>query len=197
MPLMVRIQRDRNRVSSRNRPWLSIGVASMSPRRSLTTKVLPSRMLTVLSGMSGLPCVERGVHEGGPCAEAEHDRRAERPVALLVNDPAQGRDDDVDLAAQQPDQVLARRADGGDVDGSLVVRQREVTVVDDQYAQRLVSDQQAHAPGDSGERRRLRLPPLSRDLALLTLVFHDIVLPSLWRHRPLPRPSILPLSAVD
>ena len=36
MPLMVSTQRDRKRVSLRNRPWLSVGVASMSQARLLT-----------------------------------------------------------------------------------------------------------------------------------------------------------------
>ena len=52
MPLTVRIQRDRKRVSLRKSPWFSVGVASRSPRGSLTTKVLPSRIETVSSGMT-------------------------------------------------------------------------------------------------------------------------------------------------
>src|SRR6267378_3437258 len=49
---MVRTQRERKRVSQANRPCVSTGVASMLPARSLTTKVLPSRMLTVFSAMA-------------------------------------------------------------------------------------------------------------------------------------------------
>jgi len=45
-PLIVRIHFDRNRVSKENRPLVSSGVASMSPRLSQTTNVFPSRMLT-------------------------------------------------------------------------------------------------------------------------------------------------------
>src|SRR3989440_5707681 len=51
MPSMVRTQRERKRVSQANRPCVSTGVASMLPARSLTTKVLPSRMLTVFSAI--------------------------------------------------------------------------------------------------------------------------------------------------
>ena len=46
VPLTVRTQRDRNRVSNENSPVGSVGEASMSPRLSLTTNVLPSRMRT-------------------------------------------------------------------------------------------------------------------------------------------------------
>src|SRR5467141_1798547 len=49
---MVKTQRERKRVSQANRPCVSAGVASMLPARSLTTKVLPSRMLTVFSGIA-------------------------------------------------------------------------------------------------------------------------------------------------
>ena len=62
---MVRTQRDRNRVSSMNSPWFSVGVASMSPRRSLTTKALPSRMLTVLSAIAQVSLPSNGVCTNG------------------------------------------------------------------------------------------------------------------------------------
>src|SRR4029077_19643982 len=48
---MVRTQRDRNRVSYVNRPVGSSSEASISPRESLTTNVLPSRILTMSSLM--------------------------------------------------------------------------------------------------------------------------------------------------
>src|SRR5580765_8300288 len=190
MPLTVRIHRDRNRVSSRNRPWLSIGVASMSPRRPLTTNVLPSRMLTELRDMSGLLCVERGVHEGRSRAKAQHDPGPEPAVAFLIDESAQRSDDDVHLAAQQLDQILARRADGGDVDRSLVVREGEVTIVDDEHPQRLVPDRQAYAPADAGESGRVRLPPLCLGLAPVTLVLHDAALQPSGVTAGLPRSSI-------
>jgi len=57
IPLTVSSQRERKRVSQPNRPWVSVGRASMSPRMSLTTKVLPSRMLIMRLGT--------GVFSGG------------------------------------------------------------------------------------------------------------------------------------
>ena len=48
----VSTQRDRNRVSHAKRPPGSVADASMSPRRSLTTKVLPSRICTSPSVMT-------------------------------------------------------------------------------------------------------------------------------------------------
>ena len=45
-PSMVRTHFDRNRVSNEKRPVGSVSDASMSPRASLTTNVLPSRILT-------------------------------------------------------------------------------------------------------------------------------------------------------
>src|SRR5260370_18407036 len=62
---MVRTQRERKRVSHANRPWVSTGVASMSPARSLTTKVLPSRMLTVFSAI--------GITHGSLNTQAQRD----------------------------------------------------------------------------------------------------------------------------
>src|SRR5260370_38685823 len=62
---MVRTQRERKRVSHANRPWVSTGVASMLPARSLTTKVLPSRMLTVFSAIA--------ITHGSLNAEAQRD----------------------------------------------------------------------------------------------------------------------------
>jgi hypothetical protein len=48
-PLTVRIHFDRKRVSNENSPVGSVRDASMSPRSSLMTKVLPSRILTTES----------------------------------------------------------------------------------------------------------------------------------------------------
>src|SRR5438477_13207212 len=47
-PSTVRIQRERNRVSHAKSPRASVGEASISPRKSLTTKLLPSRTLIVV-----------------------------------------------------------------------------------------------------------------------------------------------------
>src|SRR4029079_11346552 len=155
MPLMVRIQRDRKRVSSRNRPWLSVGVASMSPRRSLTTNMLPSRMLTVLSDMgSRVLSVERGVDERGARAQAEDHLDAKFAVAVLADLAAQRRHDRVELAPQQLHQQLTGRAPDGHGDTATVLLQRQVSVVDHQHAMRLIAHHQAYPSGHAGQRRR-------------------------------------------
>src|SRR6185503_11893712 len=89
-PLMVKIQRERNRVSSRNKPWVSVGDASRSPRRSLTTNSLPSRMLMVPSDISRPPLGEDRRRR----TERQQRGQAEPPVPLDLNEPPlQGRHD--------------------------------------------------------------------------------------------------------
>src|SRR5260370_32541345 len=96
---MVRTQRERKRVSHANRPWVSTGVASMLPARSLTTKVLPSRMLTVFSAIAitygSLHAETQGEVAGNNDRTA--DRR--RDEVLLARQAADG---DVGITCQDP-----------------------------------------------------------------------------------------------
>jgi hypothetical protein len=112
-------------------------------------------MLTVLSGTAHTSLPSKGVCTKGKPARRPSAIVAPSSVALLANEPAQPATTML-ISPRRSLIRFARRADDGDVDRFLVVGQR-VTIVDDQHAQRLVPDRQAHAPTDSGE-RRLRLP---------------------------------------
>src|SRR5438132_13320093 len=87
---MVRTQRERKRVSQANRPCVSTGVASMLPARSLTTKVLPSRMLTVFSAI----VITHGSLNAQP----------KRQVAVDPDRTADRRGDEVLLAGNNSDE---------------------------------------------------------------------------------------------
>src|SRR6266404_282540 len=81
---MVRTQRDRNRVSYVNRPVGSSSEASISPRGSLTTNVLPSRILT-RSSLMGLrpPALHRPrgtLNNARACGSASADSWLPRVV---------------------------------------------------------------------------------------------------------------------
>ena len=67
-PFTVSTQVERKRVSKENRPVGSVSDASMSPRGSLTTKVFPSRILTMPVAHDRLPFVvdPRFAGAGGP-----------------------------------------------------------------------------------------------------------------------------------
>src|SRR5260370_33771327 len=109
---MVRIQRERKRVSHANRPWVSTGVASMLPARSLTTKVLPSRMLTVFSAIA--------------ITHRSLNAQTKRQVAGDADRTADRRRDEVLLAGDDADERVA--VAGQDAVGS------DETPADDQVA---------------------------------------------------------------
>src|SRR6185503_19098291 len=105
-PSTVRIQRDRKRVSLWKRPWVSVGDASTSPRRSLTTNVLPSKMLTVESAIvpsSGRSLLRAAYEAVKPLGQ--------RVVALDLHAALQCRREQVLLPPNNPHEVRLLAAD--------------------------------------------------------------------------------------
>ena len=125
-PPTVSTHVDRKRVSNENRPVGSVIDASMSPRSSLTTNVLPLRILTCAPSTSRQPAVSLGAvaareTASGPPAADRPRRRSERA-------PQRGRHRVV-FATHEPIEQLAvglHRA----VSLARAARHRDVAAVD-------------------------------------------------------------------
>src|SRR6266851_2439860 len=139
---MVRTQRERKRVSQANRPCVSTGVASMLPARSLTTKVLPSRMLTVFSAIA--------ITHGSLNAETQ------REVAGHTDRTADRRRDEVLLARNDADEGVG--ITGQDAVGPAgIVTDGKVAPIDRDPAATRALDVELHGPADVVE--QTNMPP--------------------------------------
>src|SRR6202171_3276052 len=137
---MVRTQRERKRVSQANRPCVSTGVASMLPARSLTTKVLPSRMLTVFSAIA--------ITHGSLNAETQ------REVAGDPDRTAHGRRDEVLLSGNDPHEGVGI-ADQDAVGRNGIVADEQVAPIDRQPAAARTVDVELERPVDVIEQRNM------------------------------------------